>query len=181
MAATVSMIQTELAHREAIRDCLARCARGLDRCDVELLRGAYWPDATDDHMEGLFVGNAYEFIDFIVPILKKMDQTQHFLGNMLIDIHGNFADIETYYQSIHRVRRSDDAAYDVVVNCRYLDNMELRDDEWRILRRVVVPDWFRIFPDSADWSAGFMGVKAEPGGRKPNDRSYQLLAAAFPD
>jgi hypothetical protein len=39
----------------------------------------------------------------------------------------------------------------------------------------VVVDWFRDFPDSADWSNGFMGVPVEPGGHFPDDASYKLL------
>ncbi len=64
------------------------------------------------------------------------------------------------------------------MGARYIDRMEMRDDEWRIADRVVVVDWFRVYPDSADWSNGFLGMGAEPGGRMPNDRSYVLLKPA---
>ena len=60
MIKTVSQIRDELADREAIRDCMYRYSRGIDRCDVELLRSAYWPDATDNHTG--FVGTREEFI-----------------------------------------------------------------------------------------------------------------------
>jgi hypothetical protein len=49
-----------------------------------------------------------------------------------------------------------------------------REDEWRICNRVVVVDWFRQYPDSADWSAGPLGQQLSPGGRKPEDPSYVL-------
>ena len=51
---------TELLDREAIRDCIYRYCRGVDRADEASLRGAYWPDATDQHgpysgpVEGFF-------------------------------------------------------------------------------------------------------------------------------
>ena len=38
-----------LLDREAIRDCLYRYCRGIDRADEAALRSAYWPDATDCH------------------------------------------------------------------------------------------------------------------------------------
>src|SRR5579862_3908887 len=49
MIRTVAQIKDELADREAIRDCLYRYCRGVDRCDMELLRSAYWPGAMDTH------------------------------------------------------------------------------------------------------------------------------------
>lgn len=54
MSIKLSQIREEMADREAIRDCLYRYARGVDRCDEELLRSAYWENAMDDHC--LFVG-----------------------------------------------------------------------------------------------------------------------------
>jgi hypothetical protein len=38
-----------------------------------------------------------------------------------------------------------------------------------------VTDWFRQYPDSADWSQGMLGIMIEPGGRFPDDDSYKLL------
>src|SRR5580692_7323689 len=60
MIRTVSQIKDELADREAIKDCLYRYSRGIDRCDMELLRSAYWPGAMDTHTG--FKGTIEEFI-----------------------------------------------------------------------------------------------------------------------
>ena len=46
--------------KQAIQDVLVRYCRGVDRCDLEMLRSAYWEDATDDH--GSLSGNAWEFV-----------------------------------------------------------------------------------------------------------------------
>ena len=35
--------------REAIRDCIYRYCRGIDRADEAALRSSYWPDAEDRH------------------------------------------------------------------------------------------------------------------------------------
>ena len=50
MVPEVSQLLAELADREAIRDCLHRYCRGVDRCDEDMLRSAYWEDAHDDHV-----------------------------------------------------------------------------------------------------------------------------------
>lgn len=43
---------SELLDREAIRDCLYRYCRGIDRGDEAALRSTYWPDAHDNHASG---------------------------------------------------------------------------------------------------------------------------------
>ena len=62
-----------LLDRAAIEDCLVRYCHAIDRCDAELLRGVYWPDAVDDHI--FWRGNAEAFVDFCMPVLKSRDQT----------------------------------------------------------------------------------------------------------
>ena len=52
----------ELLDREAIRDCIARYARGVDRFDRELILSAFHPDAIDEH--GKFVGTRDGFADW---------------------------------------------------------------------------------------------------------------------
>ena len=57
--------------REAIRDCLYRYSRGVDRCDEDMLRSVYWEDAIDDHC--LFTGQREELIAWVMPLLRSMD------------------------------------------------------------------------------------------------------------
>ena len=59
-----------LLDREAIRDCLLRYCRGIDRCDEEALRSAYWEDATDCHASlgaAICVQSAPESDEFQIP------------------------------------------------------------------------------------------------------------------
>ena len=170
----------ELSQREAIRDCLMRYCRGSDRCDAALLRSAFWPDATDSHaMPGRAPINAYVFIDKILPKLRAMDQTMHMLGNILIELRGAAAAVESYFHAYHRLRESAGTARDVVTAGRYLDRFERRGDEWRIAERVVVVDWFREFDDSADWARGVFGGPCVMGQKKPEDVSYTFFGEVF--
>ena len=169
----VSQFKDELADREAIRDCLFRYARGVDRCDVEMLRSAYWEDATDEHLA--FKGTREELIAWMMPIVGSMDQSMHMFGNILIRIDGDTAHAESYFYGFHRIRGEDGVPRDSIAGGRYLDRFEKRDDEWRIADRVVMTDWFRDYPDSADWARGPFGMQVEPGGRYPQDRSYGFL------
>lgn len=167
-----------LLDREAIRDCLARYCRGADRCDAELMRSAFWPEATDSHgMPGREPVNAHHFIERVMPKLQRMDQTAHFIGNQLIRAAGGEAAVETYYQAYHRVRDEHGAARDIVTAGRYLDRMEKRGNEWRVRERVVVVDWFREYDDSADWQRGTFGGPCAMGARGAADASHALFAA----
>ena len=50
MSATMSeQAILELLDREAIRDCLHRYSRGIDRRDFDLLKTVFWQDAIDEH------------------------------------------------------------------------------------------------------------------------------------
>lgn len=172
MTTGVTRIMAELADREAIRECLCRYARGVDRLDADMIRSAYWPDAVDTHLS--FKGNAEEFIAWSFPIMKQMDQTMHIIGNVLMTIRGDRADVESYFYGYHRVT-IDGVKQDVIGAGRYLDRFEKRGDEWRVAERLVMTDWFRHHPDSADWSAGLLGQRIDLGARRPEDPSYTML------
>jgi ketosteroid isomerase-like protein len=172
MTTSVSRILSELADRESIRECLCRYARGVDRLDADMIRSAYWPDAIDTHLD--FKGTVEEFIHWAFPILQQMHQSQHTLGNVLMTIRGTHADVESYFYGYHRVP-IDGQPRDVIGCGRYLDKFEKRNDEWRVAQRLVMTDWFREYPDSADWSKGLMGQRLDIGQRKPEDPSYSLL------
>src|SRR3546814_11138368 len=64
MRKSISEIRDELADREAIRDCIIRYARGIDRIDEEELDSVYWDNATDDHI--FFCGDASRFKELIL-------------------------------------------------------------------------------------------------------------------
>jgi len=146
---------TAYIDREKIRDCLARLARGEDRRDAQLIRGSYWPDATDDH--GIFTGTFEQYLAWVVPGLPIIPVTLHTLGQSLIDLSGPQALVETHLTSYHRINMGEQAR-DLVIGGRYLDRMEKRGSEWRIAHRIMVYDWLRDFGESVDWSKGVLGT-----------------------
>lgn len=90
----------ELLARQEIADVILRYARGVDRLDFDLVRSCYHPDAYDDH--GSFAGGVEEFIAMCEQFLPKWTATQHFMGNMLIEVDGDVARAETYAVAYHR-------------------------------------------------------------------------------
>ena len=125
-----------LLDRQAIVDCIHRHARGVDRGDEALVRGAYHPDALEDH--GAYIGELDGLIDFLGAAHGPFDSYQRYVTNTTIDIDGDVAHAESYYFC---VLRRDSTGRLLANGGRYVDRAERRDGEWRIARRVVVMEW----------------------------------------
>ena len=171
---TATQFAQQAGDREAIRDCLCRYSRGVDRCDEALVRSAFWPDAVADW--ATFKGNPDELIAWAWPQLQGMDQTVHTLGNILIEWDKDIARTETYLTAYHRLPGEDGKRTDLIVGARYLDRFEKRNDEWRIIHRVVVQEWYRHFPDTGVWGEGLFGGAQRLGSRGESDPSYAVLS-----
>src|SRR4051812_48465094 len=94
---------TELLDREAIRECLVRYCHGVDRCDLEAVKSAFWEDAVDDHGP-YFKGSAWELAEFAMPVQKARDQSVHHITNVIIRIEGRTAKVLAYNFAYSRVR-----------------------------------------------------------------------------
>jgi hypothetical protein len=149
-----------LLEREQIRDCIARLARGEDRRDAAMISASYWPDSTSDY--GVFMGSFDEYLAWVVPGAPAIRVTQHVLGQSVIELSGNAALVETHVTAYHRIDMGAEER-DTVIGGRYLDKMEKRGDEWRILQRTMLYDWYQDFGVSIDWSQGLMGLPFRAG------------------
>lgn len=153
-----------LVEKDAIRDLMARYARGVDRGDWDLVRSTYFPDAWDDH--GDFKGGTEEFIAWVTARTRDATQVMHFLGQCLIELaKPDVAVVETHFMTAHtlgpRARRhykveGDGDTVQISSYGRYVDRVEKRGGEWRIARRIVVIEATRVAgqtpPLGADWA-----------------------------
>lgn len=139
MTGTIGVVPTteELANREAIREVLATHSRGLDRNEGELLASAYWPEAEVDY--GSFKGSAHQFASVVGPALADAyELTQHLLGQTFITVDGDRASTETYVYARHLLQGAEE---ELAFAGRYLDQLERRERQWKIIHRRVVMDW----------------------------------------
>lgn len=164
----------DLLDREAIRDCLHRYCRGIDRMDEACLRSVYWPDATDRH--GPYQGTASGFIEWALDKLKDAPRGVHLLSNILIDLRGEVAGVESYFQALQGDRDANSQPRESMLVGRYVDRFEKRAGEWRIAQRTVVYDWIRQQPMSGENDEARFGVRQPNGARKPLDALYAMLA-----
>ncbi len=160
----------EVHSRLMIAQVLTRYSRGIDRCDLAVLKSVWWPDATADYRGE--ATNALVWAEAALGGLSKMHRTQHMLGNMLIDLEpgADRATAETYCRAYHELGEGQDRR-EMVVGGRYLDVLERREGEWRILARRYIMDWNTNRP-STHQDDGFYASLDRRGARKPDDPFY---------
>ncbi|TKC02227.1 MAG: hypothetical protein E5W81_00330 [Mesorhizobium sp.] len=168
---------TELRDREAIRNCLYRYCRGIDRADEAALRSAYWPEAYDRH--GPYCGPAEDFIQFALGLPGH--RNIHQITNSLIDfISSAEAAVESYFTALQRGPDTDQEIRQTLLCGRYCDLFQKRQDEWRIAERTVVYDWVEEQIPPAILEADRFGQRQPIGAPHPDDPIYQLLKGHIP-
>jgi SnoaL-like domain len=126
-----------MADQLAIQEIVALHSRGLDRLDLECLQACYWPDAEVDY--GAFKGPAATFAELVMGALGgQYELTRHCLSNQLISIAGDKARSETNVTAAHLFIG---AEKEMLFYGRYLDQLEKRGGNWKIIHRQVVMDW----------------------------------------
>lgn len=155
---TQSTIQADEA---AIRRVLYLYCRAVDRADGELMRAVYHDDAIDDH--GSFRLPVEEAVERILESTRRSKASQHNLTNIIVDIDGSSARSEAYAQC-QLVDEVDGGERLRMLGLRYLDRLERRAGEWRILERRVVHDWSVCLPVLEPWGrASFLPQGSRDG------------------
>jgi len=159
----------ELSDREEIRQTLYAYARGVDRCDAELVADGYHVDAYDDH--GNFRGGRDVVVDTVLSRRASSPVSMHHLGNVLIELQGDVAHVETYFMACQVLDVEGRPATRVRAG-RYLDRFERVEGRWRVMQRRVVDDWSRL--DEVVATAPSVTDECHRGTRDLDDPSYAL-------
>lgn len=160
-----------LAAKDSIRDCLLRINRGMDRGDERLMLSGFHPDAE------ICWGSAdpvplAQWIEVGRVVIAQAVRVQHLIGNVLIEIEGNLANVESY--EIAHLTSGDHGPSDTIMASRYVDKFERREGDWRVKRRDKVTDWFRVMEAMDD----LWGKAALRAARDGSDVSVQAFGAA---
>jgi SnoaL-like protein len=174
--------------RQKIEDVIYRYCRSIDRNDLELFRTVFWEEAG---FGGGVVSGVGDFAEPLMAALKlKYEVTHHSVGNILVDLRGDLAFVESYATAYHRSfptresnasvlglkwlkdeKISQNEAHDLVVGLRYVDRFEKRSGEWRITLRNLVFDWSQVeVSNTRDF--GSFGSYSLQGARGREDISY---------
>ena len=155
------------ADKLEIIDLSSNYMRGLDRLDGELERSVFWDDAWCAY--GIYDGGPDEFVEFCQTSLASHAANHHFIGQVNIELEGDEAFGEVYYQAFHRIKNEAGEDRDLFISGRYVDRYERRNDVWKIAWRSELVDWIR---EEAAADIMFTGSGMIMGSRKPTDPLY---------
>lgn len=124
-----------LTDRQAILDCVTRNSRGNDRFDAELTAGTYHPDGWHELGHSRIPGPAYgDHANHAHAALCEVNL--HNVTMQTCEIDGDVAHAESYVIGLFADKGVETSR---ILAGRYLDRLERRDGEWRIvLRRATV-------------------------------------------
>lgn len=153
----------------AIGQLLARYCRGIDRLDPALIESVYWPDAYDDH--GPFRGDRAAFVDWVMREMRaRHSVTAHAISQSYYEFRGEQAAVETHFV-VRSWGSGEQAQVFRILSGRYLDLIERRGGEWRILNRTTMYD-------SAGTTAAMpLAFEHIAGSRSHDDLSYHIFDA----
>lgn len=126
-----------LLDRQEIADCIYRYTRGLDRHDPVLIASAFWPDAQITY-GAVFTSPRDEYAQWAIAddAIRFSTAHLHNITQQTIDIQGDTAHVESYLLAVEE--RPDQTSQ--LTAGRYIDRLERRNGEWRIVVREFVLD-----------------------------------------
>ena len=162
----------KLVAKDEIRECLYRINRGMDRIDRPLMLSGFHGDA-----QICWAAPDYVHLDQFIEIAMRMQattsRTQHLIGTVLIDLDGEYANVESYEIGRH-LTPMPDGEKDLFIAARYIDRFSCRNGKWRIERRLKLIDSIRVVEGH---DTKYDGVPHK-GLRSRDDQSYALFGAA---
>jgi hypothetical protein len=164
-----------LKDRQDILDCIQRESRARDRQDADMISSCWWEDGVDEH--GPSVTKASEYATRAnKQHANFFNMTSHNITNHLCEIKGDTAYCESYVMGglFWLNGKTTTIAFG-----RYLDQLERRHDQWRIVTRRCTIEM------TADADASWVYSKAVKGFLKAlwskDDPSYERPIVAKPD
>ena len=127
--------------KQEIYELACKYMRGLDRWDKELLGSVFHDDAYCEY--GFHNSDAATFVDFCMEALGDHISNHHMIGQILIEVDGDEAFGEVYFNAYHKMKKEDGSFEEVVIAGRYIDRYEKREGIWKIAYRSEAVDFTR--------------------------------------
>ena len=140
-----------------------------------MLKSCYWEDGYDDH--GFFAGNTHEFAEYVIPCLERIDSSMHAIPNTRFSFEGNLCACTSQWNVTHRLAH-EEGFTDFVHRGRYLDVWEKRQDDWKLLHRVIAGDldhWIHTMDIRSAMSGPNEALRGCRGKNDPGNLWFDLL------
>jgi 3-phenylpropionate/cinnamic acid dioxygenase small subunit len=131
--------QSDAASRQAIVDVTIRYTWALDTKDFDQLRDVFLPDATAE-LRGVLCDGVDAIIERIAGAVRRLDATQHLIGNHQVTVVGDTASSRCQLQSQH-VKRGTPGGDNFLIGGVYEDQLVRTPAGWRIAHRVMRQTW----------------------------------------
>ena len=116
-----------------IERALITLARAMDDRDWEAMSQILSADAVGEFGTGRLAGCA-AIIEMIQGFLNNCGITQHFIGNVLVDVEGDRASSRAYVRDLHLSRNNPELTFHTLGD--YHDRWERRDGRWWLVERI---------------------------------------------
>lgn len=123
-----------LLDRAAIEDLIAGCALAIDREDSEAVEACFVPDATIAFGNDA-VRQASGYVGLLRMEMMQWHSTSHYLGNQLIDLRPDDADVDTYLYFTSKATADSPPTSWAHGARRFADRVVRTDGQWRIAER----------------------------------------------
>jgi hypothetical protein len=168
LAALEAQMQ-DLLDRQAIFECIKRNARGNDRFDADLTAASYHPDGLHEVGGNRVPGPGYG-THANAAHGKLFDANLHNVTMHMCEIDGHVAHAESYSLGMFLDKGGETGR---VLAGRYIDRLEKREGEWRIVLRRSTVEIALEGKATLPTGAGLPGSGYLKGNRDRTDPSYE--------
>lgn len=137
-----------LLDKQAIEEVLMRYARTVDWLDEDGQASCFWPDADIDY--GFYKGDGAGWTPVVMEVEKSAERRWHLCGGLMISVDGDHASSECYGITVSCAADESGQKVDHLFGGRYLDELEKRAGEWRIIKRRYFLDFRYQLPHGVE-------------------------------
>ena len=143
----MSMSLQELIDREEVYDVIMRYTHYMDLVDIDNLMECFHEGADIGFPSDVYQGKGQGFVKEFLANEERNNfkDSMHMVGNMLIDLDGDVAYVESYMYAIVESSPTNPRWGDKTLTFwgRYISRVEKRNDEWRLAEHRLLLDWQR--------------------------------------
>ena len=170
----------EIMDYHQIRKMLCVYCHGCDRGDGPRMRSVYGEDSWDDH-GSVYRGPGLDFAEWSNKTLAKTGmRVSHILGQSQINVTGNQAGAETYFQATICGKEENGEDTLTLMGGRYVDNLIRDKGKWKINKRICVRDWSITLDVKMDSLRYQDFVQGQLSGEDPSYEALGLVHPGFP-